>query len=362
MIDCEFDAGSRRGVLCADLDAMYAAIEARERGLPPDRPIVVGGDSERRGVVSTCNYAARAFGVRSAMPAAQARRLCPDATFLSPRHSLYSQYSRRVMAVLGRYGPLEQVSIDEAFVEIGRDDLDAGLGQAVKAAVLAETGLVCSVGLATNKLVAKIASSHGKPDGLVVVSAGDEATFLAPLAVGKLWGVGPKTVERLRELGILLVSDLAALPPATLRDRFGAHFGAELWAHARGIDDSPVVTHRERKQLSEETTFARDVADRAVLWHAIRSQARDLARRLAADDIVARTVSLKLRYGDFSTLTRALTRIDGVSSSEEIAAAAGSLVRANWQRGRPVRLIGVGLSRFEPRQSWRQLPLPGVER
>ena len=357
--DDSLAGAGERGVLCADLDAMFAAVEMRERRLPADALVVVGGDPKRRGVVSTCSYAARAFGVRSAMPASQAYRLCPRAIFIRPRHDLYAAYSRRVMAALGGFGPLEQVSIDEAFVAIDLNDLDGNVGRAAKAAVREASGLVVSVGLAANKLVAKVASDYGKPDGLVVIPPGDEAAFLAPLPIGKLYGVGPKTAGRLRELGVERVSDLARLPLGSLRERFGDHLGLALWRHARGLDDSTIVTHRDPKQFSQETTFASDVADRARLWHAIREQSRALAERLTSDDLVARTVTLKLRYGDFTTFTRSLSPAGAVGDAGDIAAAAACLVRTNWQRGRPIRLLGVGVTRLEPARSWRQLPLPG---
>jgi DNA polymerase-4 len=354
------EQSATRGVLCADLDAMFAAVEMRERRLPPEALVIVGGDPKRRGVVSTCSYAARAFGVRSAMPASQAYRLCPLATFIHPRHDLYSAYSRRVMVALGRFGPLEQVSIDEAFIEIDPSGLIAETGRAAKSAVREASGLVVSVGLAANKLVAKIASDYGKPDGLVVVQPGEEAAFLAPLPIGKLYGVGPKTAARLRELGVERVEDLARLPLGSLRERFGDHLGHALWRHARGLDTSEIVTHRDPKQFSQETTFEANVADRARLWHAIREQSRSLADRLASDDLVARTVTLKLRYGDFTTFTRSCSPVGTVAEAAEIAAAAALLVRTNWQRSRPIRLLGIGVSRFEPARNWRQMPLPGL--
>src|SRR5579884_2159556 len=347
-----------RGVLCADVDAMFASIEAIERGLGPDVPILVGGSPDERGVVSTASYAARRFGCRSAMPMAQALRLCPQALRFPPRHDLYSAYSRRVMAALAAFGPLEQMSIDEAFVEVGSSGISAEVGRTVKEIVRRETGLTVSVGIARNKLVSKVASDVQKPDGLTVVPAGQEAAFLAPLSVDRLEGVGPKTRARLAEFGVHTCADLARLPLETLVTTFGRAAGQSLYDHARGLDDSPVVTHHALKQISQETTFARDLLDRPRLWATVRTLSNGVARRLRAHGVLARTVTLKLRYEDFQLLSRSASLATPADDATVIAQTAAALIRLNWDRRRAIRLVGVGATRLVPAESWLQLPLP----
>lgn len=337
---------------------MFATIEARERGLGPDVPILVGGAPENRGVVSTASYAARRFGCHSAMPMAQALRLCPQAHRFPPRHDLYASYSGRIMDVLKRYGPLEQMSIDEAFVEIDRLGIGRSLGAEVKRAVAEATDLTISVGLASNKLVSKVASGFLKPDGLTVIPPGEEAGFLAPLAVEKLPGVGPRTRERLAELGVQLIGDLARLPLDVLVSRFGPAGGRALFDHSRGRDDSPLVVVHDLKQISQETTFPRDVTDRAQLWKTLREQAEGVAARLTEKGLLARTITLKLRFADFNAITRSVTLPFPTDDARAIASAAGDLVRSNWDRSRPVRLVGVAASRFVSLEDWVQLALP----
>jgi DNA polymerase-4 len=351
-------ASPTRGVLCADVDAMFATIEALERGLGPEVPILVGGAPEERGVVSTASYAARRFGCHSAMPMAQALRLCPQALRFPPRHELYAQYSQAIMDVLRGYGPLEQMSIDEAYVDVGPTGINPKLGQAVKLAVRQATRLTISIGISTNKLVSKVASGYQKPDGLTVVPAGEEGAFLAPLDVGRLGGVGPKTRARLTELGVTTCADLVALPLDALISYFGPTAGQALFAHARGQDDSPVITQHDLKQISQETTFVRDVVDRAHLWATLRELADEVGQRLAERGFLARTVTLKLRYADFRLVTRSTSLILPTDDGPTLARTAGRLMRDHWERGKPVRLIGVGTSRLVPAESWLQLPLP----
>lgn len=346
------------GVLCADVDAMFASIEALERGLGPEVPILVGGAPESRGVVSTASYAARRFGCHSAMPMAQAIRLCPQALRFPPRHELYSAYSHKIMDVLAGYGPLEQMSIDEAYVEIAAERIGRALGEQVKADARAATGLTISVGISRNKLVSKVASALHKPDGLTVVEPGQEAAFLAELDVEKLPGVGPRTRERLAALGVRTIGALSLLPLDLLVDHFGAAGGKSLYDHSRGQDDSPVVVLRDLKQISQETTFPRDVLDRAILWRTLREQAEGVAQRLAAKGLLARTITLKLRYADFQSFTRSVTLPLPTDDAPTIAHAAADLIRVNWDRARPVRLLGVGASRFVDAETWVQLPLP----
>ncbi len=337
---------------------MFASIEAIERGLGPEVPILVGGAPEERGVVSTASYAARRFGCHSAMPMAQALRLCPQALRFPPRHALYAEYSRRVMSALAAFGPLEQMSIDEAFVEVGRSGISEALGRAVKEIVRQETGLTVSVGIARNKLVSKVASDVQKPDGLTVVPVGQEAAFLAPLSVDRLEGVGPKTRARLADFGVHTCADLVRLPLETLVATFGRAVGQSLYDHARGCDDSPVVTHHNLKQISQETTFARDLLDRPRLWATVRALSNGVARRLQAHGVLARTVTLKLRYADFQLVSRSASLVAPTDDPSVIANTAAALMRVNWDRRRAIRLIGVGATRLVPAESWLQLPLP----
>jgi DNA polymerase IV len=351
-------ARSQTGILCADVDAMFATIEAVERGLGPEVPILVGGAAEDRGVVSTASYAARRFGCHSAMPMVQALRLCPQALRIPPRHDLYGDYSRRIMDILRRYGPLEQMSIDEAYVDVGPSGISRELGQAVKTRVHHATRLTVSVGLSANKLVSKIASGIAKPDGLTVVAVGSEAEFLAPLDIGKLHGVGPRTQSRLAELGVQTCGDLTRLPLDSLVARFGLAAGHALYDHARGVDQSAVVTQRELKQISQETTYVQDVVDRARLWSTLREQSDAVARRLQSHGMLARTVTLKLRYANFQLLSRSTSLTVPSDDPAELSRAAARLMRANWDRNRAIRLIGIGASRFVPSESWLQLALP----
>lgn len=350
--------GQRLGVLCADVDAMFASIEAIERNLGPDIPILVGGSPESRGVVSTANYAARRFGCHSAMPMAQAMRLCPQARRFHPRHELYERYSQKIMDLLGGIGPLEQMSIDEAFVEIPESRIGAELALQAKADVRTATGLTISIGIAQNKLVSKVASSLQKPNGLIVVEPGREAEFLAPLEVERLPGVGPKTRARLAELGVRTVGDLALLPLDALVSHFGSAGGTALRDHAHGHDPSPVVTARDLKQISQETTFPQDVVDRVRLWRTIQEQSTGVARRLAENGVLARTITLKVRYADFQSFSRSASLPVPASDAPTIARVAAGLVRSSWDRSRPIRLVGIGASRLVSSESWMQLPLP----
>jgi DNA polymerase-4 len=292
------------------------------------------------------------------MPMAQALRLCPHAIRIPPRHDLYGEYSSRIMDILRTYGPLEQMSIDEAYVEVGPAGVDPGLGLAVKSAIRKAARLTVSVGLSANKLVSKIASGFEKPDGLTVVPAGEEAAFLAPLDIGRLHGVGPKTRARLAELGVQTCRDLTRLSLESLVATFGISAGRALYDHARGVDDSPVVTHRDLKQISQETTYVQDVLDRGKLWSTLREQSDAVASRLRSHRVLARTVSIKLRYADFQLVSRSTTLDVPSDDPSDLAQAAARLMRAHWERSRAVRLIGIGASRLVSGESWLQLALP----
>ncbi|HVP69443.1 MAG TPA: DNA polymerase IV [Anaeromyxobacteraceae bacterium] len=338
----------RRTILHLDLDAFYASVEQLDDPSIRGKPVVVGGTS-RRGVVCAASYEARRFGVRSAMPTAEARRLCPAAVFLPPRFDRYAELSRTVFAVYRGYTPLvEPLSLDEAFLDVTASRSLHGDGRAialaVKARVRAETGLTASAGVADCKLAAKIASDLGKPDGLVVVE-GDTASFLAPLPVSRLWGVGKVTEAALRRLGVATVGDLARFPATALRDRFGAN-GLRMRALARGEDPRPVVPDEAAKSIGAEDTFEDDLRGVEALLPHLLEQSERVARRLRESGRRGRTVTLKLKYADFTQVTRRTT----LPSSTDDGAAVYAAIREDLARAdlsRPVRLTGVSVSGFE---------------
>jgi DNA polymerase IV len=350
-----------RHILHLDLDAMFAAVETLMDPSLAGKPVVVGASVGTRGVVCTCSYEARAYGVHSAMPIGEAHRLCPHAIFMPVRHSIYREYSERVFKVVaGHAGQIQPISIDEAFIDVSFANDPPALAMKIKEQIRSEVGLVASAGLASNRLVAKIATDQGKPDGFVVVPLGEEAAFFAPLAVRKLWGVGPKTAQRLEAAGIRTIGALAAADPTTLIPVVGRHYVRKLLEHARGMDETPVEADREIQSISDETTFQRDEANRKVLWDVLCDQAASCSRRLKERGLLARTVTVKMRYSDFRTITRSLTL--GISTDERdpFAEAAAALMRQWWApEQRPLRLLGLRVSRLEPTPGLRQLPLLG---
>lgn len=348
---------NQRKILHFDLDAFFCAVE--EQLNPRLRAIAfaVGGRPDQRGVVASCSYPARMQGVRSAMPMSQALRLCPELVIVPSHMEQYSQLSRRVMGILHELTPLvEQLSIDEAFLDVSsRTESGESIARRLQQRVAEELGLPASLGVATNKLVAKIATDVGKaarrsfdyPRAIQVVPPGEEAAFLAPLPVDALWGVGPKTAERLAVMGIHTIGDIARSSGAELARLFGKN-GRDLHHRAQGLDDREIVTEREAKSISQETTFAVDVADGEVLRRVVTEQAAQVARRLRREEAGARTVSLKLRWPDFTTITRQATGDQPVTEEAEIARLALQLLAENRPPGQPVRLIGVGVSGLGP--------------
>jgi DNA polymerase-4 len=352
------NASAPRSILHADMDAFYAAIEQRDDPALRGRPVVVGGSSAR-GVVAAASYEARAFGVHSAMPSAQARELCPQAVFVRGDARKYARESRRIFEIFGRFTPLvEGISLDEAFLDLTGTERLLGpapeVARALRAAVRAETGLAVSVGLAPVKLVAKIASDLAKPDGLVCVAPAELREFLAPLPVGRIWGVGPVAQQRLAARGLHKIGDLARAPDALLRELLGS-FGPQAARLARGEDAREVEPYREPKSYGEENTFERDVSDARLLERAIRSHSEAVARRLRRDAIRARGVTLKLKLaqplggGRYPLLTRARTLARATDDGAELASAARELLRRAGPIG-PVRLIGVSACRLEAPQ------------
>jgi DNA polymerase-4 len=361
-----------RTILHLDLDAFFCAVEEQRDPSLRGRPFAVGGRPEGRGVVATCSYAARRYGIRSAMPMAQAVRLCPDLLILPPRFPAYSAASRAVMRRLTALTPLvEPLSIDEAFLDVSHlPELGGEIARRLQDSIRTELGLPCSLGVASNKLVAKIATDVGKasaqtvgsPNAIRVVAPGDEASFLALLPAQALWGVGPKTAACLRELGMATIGDIARWPERELAGRLGK-MGRELSLRARGIDLRPVVTQREAKSISKETTFAQDMVNGAALRQELEALANGVGEQLRRAGLYAGTVKLKLRWPDFTTITRQASLRPPTDEGEAIGRAAFCLFAAVWQAGRPVRLLGVGVAGLQPAGASlrQQLCLPGLE-
>lgn len=342
-----------RKIIHLDLDAFFCAVEELHDPSLRGKPFAVGGRPDERGVVSSCSYPARMFGVRSAMPMSRALLLCPHLIVVPGRHGVYDEYSQQVMAhCYNRTNLVEQISIDEAFLDVSdlRPPAEV-IARELQTAIWDELSLPCSLGVATNKLIAKIANNVGKaekrsaspPMAIKVVPPGEEAAFLAPLPIGELWGIGPKTAASLEALGIRTIGDLARWPEADLVHRFGKS-GADLAQRARGIDDRPVVTEYEAKSLSRETTFTHDVTDGATLRRTLLHLAESVGHRLRHAQLQGSTVKLKLRWADFTTITRQVTLPEPTDQDNVIYAAAQQLFEQAWPKGKPVRLIGVGVS------------------
>ena len=339
-----------RTIIHADLDAFYASVEQLDNPELKGQPVVVGGPPEARGVVMAASYEARKFSIRSAMPMVRALRLCPEAVRLPPRFDRYGEVSRQVMKIFRSVTPLvESISLDEAFLDVTEQVESFGgprsLATNLKAEIEESVGIIVSVGIGTSKTVAKIASDQGKPDGLVIVSPGEEASFLAPLSVQALWGIGPKAEERLAKSRITTIGQLAHANQA-LVDRVLGTRGPELQAMAQGRDDRPVVTERELKSVGAETTFSRDLPDGPELRKALTDIARHVAERLRAKGLRASTLALKLRYADFKTISRQKTLSEPVDGEEQIAEVAAGLLERVVERDDRFRLLGIQGSRL----------------
>jgi DNA polymerase-4 len=337
-----------------DLDAFFAAVEELEQPELAAQPLVVGGDPHGRGVVATANYEARKYGIHSAMSCAEARRRCPEAVFVRPRHRTYGEYSRSVWATVRDVVPtVERTGMDEGYLlisEVAGDFARArAVAEAVQAAVRGATSLSCSLGVATCKVVAKVASDRRKPSGITVVPAGREAAFLAPFPVRFLPGVGPRAEERLRAAGIAAVGELAALEDEELKRVLPGKFGRLLRDRARGIDARRLErVAPENVSISQEETFPRDIADRAQLHGELRRMSLRLAEHLAKSGKAARTVTTKLRYPDFSIRSRSTTLPVGCADGERIGdLACGLLDRGLQDRPGALRLVGVSVSNIE---------------
>lgn len=343
-----------RTILHLDMDAFFAAVEQQDHPQWRGKPLVVGADpkgGKGRGVVSTCSYEARVYGIRSAMPISTAYRLCPTAVYVLPRGGRYAQVSRQIMSLLRDYSPdVEQISIDEAFLDItSTQKLFGGaeaLARQIKSQINEKTKLTASVGIAPNKFTAKIASDLRKPDGLVIVKADELLTFLAPLEISRLWGAGPKTVPQLQAMGIYTIGDMARYSQQQLFERLGQP-GLHFWRLANGIDDRPVGGAADAKSISRETTFEHDIDDNEQMRDCLFYLCDDLAYEMRKKRLRGRTVTLKIRLDDFSTFSRSQTFDHGTDNSDEMFQRISELFQSFDRGGKCVRLLGVAMSHLQ---------------
>jgi DNA polymerase-4 len=349
------DSFPDRAIIHVDMDAFYASVEVMDNPELAGLPVIVGGEAEERGVVAAASYEARVFGVHSAMSSYRARKLCPQAVFVRPRMMRYVELSRAVRAVLDSFTPLvEPISIDEAFLDVSGCRRLFGtpeeIGRTIKQRIRDEVGLVASVGVAPNKFLAKLASDLDKPDGFTVIPAAEARERLAPLPVGRLWGVGKVAQKSLAKVGIHTVGDITRMPLSQL-DKLVGSWAPRLKQLAVGDDDRPVVPEQEAKSISAETTFVKDIGDEDELRHVLDTLVERVARRVRSSGLVGYTVQLKARYADFTTVTRAMTLSGPTAQTPAIRDAARELLSVRLGRkGRPLRLIGIGVSHFVRRE------------
>ncbi len=336
-------------VLHIDMDAYYASVEEREFPEYQNKPLIIGGSSDGRGVVSTANYIARKFGVHSAMPAATAKKLCPNGIFISPRIGYYAEVSKQIREIFKRYTPLiEPLSLDEAFLDVeGSIPLfgsEETIGRKIQSEIQGELNLSASVGMAPNKFLAKIASDLKKPKGFVVVLENEIQSFLDPLPVSRIWGVGRVGNQKLQKIGVRTIEDLRNTPVEILKNQFGNH-GEKLWQLAQGIDSRKVIPDHEAKTISHEMTFSKDVSDMEVLRSCLMDLTEQVGQRLRRHHYFGKTIMLKIRYDDFHTITRSHTLGGSTHSTQDIWDNADYLLRNKLpSRALSIRLIGVGVS------------------
>jgi DNA polymerase IV len=360
-----------RKILHIDLDAFFCSVEENNDPSLKGKPFAVGGRPNERGVVASCSYAARMFGVHSAMPMVRAIKLCPELILVSGRHVDYGKISTQVMDYFKTLTPLvEQVSIDEAFLDLSDlPDTGENLARSIQQYIVEHFSLPCSIGVATNKLVAKIATDIGKaskrstepPCAIQVVPPGKEADFLAPLPTKALWGIGPKTAARLADLGIQTIGDISRMS-IEKRNRHLGKFGDDLAKRALGIDESEIHTSHKVKSVSNETTFTRDVTDVQILHETLHRLSESVGRRLRKKNLAGNTVKLKLRWSNFTTITRQVTLPNPTNDDREIYSAVKELFNVTWQKGKPVRLMGVGVTHFSRPQSQLSLWITTTEK
>jgi len=345
-----------------DIDAFYAAVEQIDNPSLKGKPVIVGAKPGGRGVVSTCSYEARKYGVKSAMPISQAYRLCPNGIYLPVRMSRYLQVSKTVMHILKDYSPaFQQVSVDEAFLDMTGTERLFGppkeVAQKIKKRIHRETGLTISIGIASNRYLAKLASEYGKPDGLFIVEKGSEVDFIDKLELKSLWGLGKKTLERLNELNITTIEQLRAYPLPLLSAVLGDAAGKYLYNAVRGIEVEIHEQETKSRSISSERTFQKDRRDLPGIKRTIMELSHEVMFRLLNDKYRSKTVTLKLRYADFTTVNIQKSLKHWVSSAEEFYGINLELLRKKWNKSRALRLIGVGLANLVPRESAEQQEL-----
>ncbi len=346
-------------IIHVDMDAFYASVEMREQPGLADLAVIVGGSVQGRGVVAAANYAARKYGIHSAMPVARALRLCPKLVLLPVRMRLYAEVSKQIREIFHRYTPeIEPLSLDEAFLDVTASERLFGnavtIGHKIKNDIARELSLVASVGIAPSKFVAKIASDIDKPDGFVVISADEVQAFLDPLPIGRLWGVGKVTGTEFERLGIHTVRQVRQQPAEALRYRFGK-FGEQIWNLAQGIDPRKVVTDSRAKSISNETTFAVDISDKNLLRNYLLELTEQVAFRLRQQGLYARTVQIKLRFSDFKTITRCMSLAAHTQTTQELWKVARGLLDTELAgKTRAIRLLGTGASNLSRQVSVSQ--------
>jgi DNA polymerase-4 len=341
----------QRRILHVDMDAFYASVEQRDRPELKGKPVIVGGQTQR-GVVASASYEARKFGVRSAMPTAKALRLCPQAILVKPRFERYSEVSRQIREIFLSYTPLvEPLSLDEAFLDVtGGGKLFGSaeqIAREIKQKILDNTGLTCSVGVSFNKFLAKLTSDLCKPNGLMVIDERQAEEILPGLPVGRLWGVGPATEEKMHQMGLRTIGDVQNVPEEELKRRFG-RYGAQLYALARGLDERPVKPERETKSVSRETTFLEDLTSHDQLKQVLLELCEQVGRDLRKEGLVGRTAHLKVRFADFTTITRSQTLPLPIKTAKALWQEIERLFDDKITLSRGVRLLGVGVSNLSP--------------
>jgi len=354
-----------RRIIHLDMDAFYASIEILDNPALRGKAVVVGGNSNR-GVVCAASYEARKFGVHSALPIHMARKLCPHGVFLSVRMARYQEISRRIMEIFLRFTPLvEPLSLDEAFLDVTASQRLMGTAEdiavQIRALVRENIGLTVSAGVASSKLVAKIASDLNKPDGLTIVPPGQEKAFLAPLPIGRLWGVGSATKEALALIGVKTIGDLNRIPTAILSAKFGKA-GLMLQESAQGIDLRPVEPRQEAKSIGNEETFAEDVRDKKRIEQELLTLCTKVGKRARSHGLVGRTVTIKVKYRDFVQVTRSLTLPEPVADDKSLYQTGCLLLAKTEITLRPIRLLGITLSNLSPDAASGQMPLFGDNR
>lgn len=353
-------------IIHVDMDAFYASVEERENPELKGKPVIVGGSAEKRGVVAAANYAVREFGVHSAMPTKTALKLCPNAIVIKPRIGFYAEVSKLIREVFHNYSPVvEPLALDEAFIDVSGSirlfGTASDIGKAIKLEILERVNLVASVGVAPNKFLAKLASDIDKPNGFRIVEPNEIQDFLDPLPIKRVWGIGKSTQAVFEKLRIRTIKQLRELPEQLLVDRFGKS-GSQIWLLANGIDNRNVVPDREAKSISHETTFSTDVSEMEVLVSCLLDQTGQVSRRLRRAEFKAKTISIKVRYDDFQTVTRSATLAEPTDQTELLWQCAKELLHSRLPvRPLAVRLLGMGVSNFDDSGRSQQMMFDQLE-